>query len=126
MPPSIPMKRCSQVFVIDMAYEITWLDEARISLDAEMEYVYAEFGRHTLEKVYNDMMKRVSQLQNFPRIGIRCEDLDYHGYEMRLLNMKKVSIVYAIVYNTIQILYVWNNQQDPNRLARVLELTSSI
>lgn len=103
-----------------MAYEIIWLDEARTSLDAEMEYVYAEFGRHTLEKVYNDLMERVSQLQIFPRIGIRCEDLDYHGYEMRLLNIKKVTVVYAIVHNTIQILYVWNNQQSPSRLAQVL------
>ena len=65
-------------------------------------------------------MERVSQLQIFPRIGIRCEDLDYHGYEMRLLNIKKVTVVYAIVHNTIQILYVWNNQQSPSRLAQVL------
>lgn len=33
---------------------------------------------------------------------------------------KKVTIVYAIVNNTIEILYVWNNQQDPNRLGMVL------
>ena len=105
-----------------MVYEIVWLDEARTSLDAEMEYVYAEYGQHTLAKVFNDLMERVSQLQIFPRIGIRCEDLDYHGYEMRLLNIKKVTIVYAIVHNHIQILYVWNNQQDPNRLAKVLGL----
>ena len=65
-------------------------------------------------------MERVFQLQTFPRIGIRCEDLDYHGYEMRLLNMKKVTVVYAIVSKTVQILYIWNNQQDPNRLARML------
>ena len=103
-----------------MAYKIIWLDDARLSLDAEMEYVYAEFGQHTLEKVYNDLMVRVSQLQTFPKIGIRCEDLDYHGYEMRMLHVKKVTIVYAIVNNTIEILYVWNNQQDPNRLGKVL------
>ena len=103
-----------------MAYKIIWLDEARLSLDAEMEYVYAEFGHYTLAKVYDDLMRRVSQLQTFPKIGVRCEDLDYHGYEIRLLNMKKVTVVYAIVSKTVQILYIWNNQQDPNRLARML------
>ncbi|MBR4912642.1 MAG: type II toxin-antitoxin system RelE/ParE family toxin [Bacteroidales bacterium] len=103
-----------------MRYKIIWLDEARLSLDAEMEYVYAEFGQQTLVNVYNDLMERVFQLQTFPRIGIRCEDLDYHGYEIRLLNMKKVTVVYAIVSKTVQILYIWNNQQDPNRLARML------
>ena len=103
-----------------MAYKILWLDEARQSLDTEMEYVYAEFGQITLAKVYDDLMRRVSQLQTFPKIGVRCEDLDYHGYEMRMLHVKKITIVYAIINNTIEILYVWNNQQDPNRLGKVL------
>ena len=105
-----------------MVYKIKWLEEARQSLDAEMEYVYAEFGQLTLSKVYNDLMRHVSQLQTFPKIGVRCEDLDYQGYEMRMLHIKKVTIVYAIVNNTIEILYVWNNQQDPNRLGKVLGL----
>ena len=103
-----------------MAYKILWLDEARQSLDTEMEYVYAEFEQITLAKMYDDLMRRVSQLQTFPKIGVRCEDLDYHGYEMRMLHVKKITIVYAIVNNTIEILYVWNNQQDPNRLGKVL------
>lgn len=79
-----------------MVYNIEWLDDARSSLDAEMEYVFAEFGRNTLSKVYNNLMERVSQLQIFPRIGVRCEDLDYRGYEIRMLYVKKVSVVYAI------------------------------
>lgn len=48
--------------------------------------------------------------------------LGLSGYEMRMLHIKKVTIVYAIVNNTIEILYVWNNQQDPNRLGKVLGL----
>jgi hypothetical protein len=47
-----------------MVYKIKWLEEARQSLDAEMEYVYAEFGQLTLSKVYNDLMRRVS-ITNF-------------------------------------------------------------
>lgn len=101
-----------------MTYKIIWLDEARISLDAEMEYVNAKFGQHTLAKVYDDLMDRVSQLQTFPRIGIRCEDLDYRGYEMRMIHVKKVTILYAIVQESVQILYVWNNQQDLNKLEK--------
>lgn len=105
-----------------MVYNIEWLDDARSSLDAEMEYVFAEFGRNTLSKVYNNLMERVSQLQIFPRIGVRCEDLDYRGYEIRMLYVKKVSVVYAITDQTIKILYIWNNQQDPGRLGEVLGL----
>ena len=82
--------------------------------------MYDEFGQITLVKVYDDLMRRVSQSQTFPKIEVRCEDLDYHGYEMRMLHVKKITIVYAIVNNTIEILYVWNNQQDPNRLGKVL------
>ncbi len=105
-----------------MVYNIEWLDEARWSLDAEMEYVFAEFGQETLAKVYDNLMERVSQLQVFPRIGVRREDLDYQGYEMRMLHVKKISVVYAIVETRILILYIWNNQQDPERLAEVLGL----
>jgi plasmid stabilization system protein ParE len=103
-----------------MAYEIIWLDEARKSLDAEMEYVFSNFGLLTLSEVYDDLHERVEQLKLFPRIGVRHEDLDYHGYVMRMLHVKKVSIVYAIIGQTVQILYVWNNLQDPKRLAKVL------
>lgn len=103
-----------------MAYEIIWLDEARKSLDAEMEYVFSNFGLLTLSEVYGDLCERVDQLKLFPRIGVRHEDLDYHGYEMRMLHVKKVSVVYAIIGQTVQILYVWNNLQDPKRLAKVL------
>lgn len=105
-----------------MAYEIIWLDEARKSLDAEMEYVYSNFGLLTLSEVYDDLHERVNQLKLFPRIGVRHEDLDYHGYEMRMLHVKRVSVVYAIIGQTVQILYVWNNRQDPKRIAKVLGL----
>lgn len=86
-----------------MAYEIIWLDEARKSFDAEMEYVYSNFGLLTLSEVYDDLHERVNQLKLFPRIGVRHEDLDYHGYEMRMLHIKRVSVVYAIIGQTVQI-----------------------
>ena len=105
-----------------MVYNIEWLDEARWSLDAEMEYVFAEFGKKTLAAVYDDLMERVSQLAIFPRIGVHREDLDYHGYEIRMLHVKKLSVVYTIIDKTVMILYIWNNLQDPNRLAEVLGL----
>ena len=91
-----------------MLYNIEWLDDARTSLDAEMEY--------------GDLLERVSQLQVFPRIGIRCRNLDYRGYEMRILHVKKISVVYSIVGDTIRILYIWNNRQNPEQLAKVLGL----
>ena len=67
-------------------------------------------------------MERVSQLQIFPRIGVHREDLDYHGYEIRMLHVKVISVVYTIVDDRILILNIWNNQQDPKRLAEVLGL----
>ena len=67
-------------------------------------------------------MERVSQLAIFPCIGVHRDDLDYYGYEIRMLHVKKVSVVYTIVEDRIMILYVWNNQQDPQRLAEVLGL----
>jgi len=50
-----------------MAYEIIWLDEARKSLEAEMEYVFSNFGLLTLSEVYDDLHERVDQLKLFPQ-----------------------------------------------------------
>ena len=83
-----------------MAYEIIWLDKARRSLDAGMEYVYSNFGFLALSEVYDDLHERVNQLKMLLRIGVRHEDLDYHGYEMRMLHINKVSAVYAIIGQT--------------------------
>ena len=104
-----------------MDYEIIWLAEARQSLDAEMEYVFVEFGRGTLEKVYSSLMERVLLLQTFPRIGVRQRLLDYRGHEIRMLHVKKVSVVYAIQDKTVVMLYVWNNRRNPKDLAGILE-----
>lgn len=103
-----------------MDYEIIWLAEARQSLAAEMEYVYNEFGRNTLAKVYVSLMERFAQLQLFPRIGVRHEDLDYKGYEIRMLHVKRVSVVYAIHEKTVEILYIWNDRRNPESIARIL------
>ena len=108
-----------QASASDMAYEIIWLDEARKSFDAEMEYVYSNFGLLTLSEVFDNLHERVNQMKLFPRIGVRHEDLDYHGYEIRMLHVKKVSVVYAIIGQTVQNLYVWNNWRDPKRIAKV-------
>ena len=105
-----------------MVYEIKWIAEARESLNLEMDYVFVEFGRQALDKAYNTLMERVEQLRIFPRLGVRCGDLDYRGYEIRMLHVKKVSVVYTIIENSVQILYVWNNQRDSGRMAEILGL----
>ena len=53
-----------------MVYNIEWLDEARQSLDAEMEYAFAEFRLKTLSKVYDNLMERVTQLEIF--LALAC------------------------------------------------------
>lgn len=103
-----------------MDYEIVWLAEARQALEAELEYVCAEFGYQVLAQVYASLTERIAQLRQFPRIGVRYKDLDYRGYEIRMLHVKKISIVYSIVGTTVWILYVWNNQQNPDRLPLLL------
>ncbi len=36
----------------------------------------------------------------------------------------EVSVVYAIIDQTVRILYIWNNQQDHGRLLEVLKMSS--
>lgn len=46
-----------------MDYEIVWLAEARQALEAEMEYVCAEFGYQVLAQVYASLTERIAQLR---------------------------------------------------------------
>ena len=72
------MRKCSQVSVNGMLYNIEWLDDARTSLDAEMEYVYAEFGLAALRKfsvIVADDASAAFRYENKPfLVGAGCAE----------------------------------------------------
>ena len=56
-----------------MAFEIAWLESARKELDAEIEYVYSEFGEDSARRARTKIKEAVDPLDTFPNSGMRCE-----------------------------------------------------
>lgn len=103
-----------------MALKHQWHDQARIELDETMAYVFREFGERTAETVYVEVEKRVRQLCAFPDSGMRYKDLFYNDKEVRILHMRKSSIIYCHDDVTVFILAFWNNRNDDTNATGML------
>ncbi len=51
-----------------MAFEIAWLESARKELDAEIEYVYSEFGKDSARRARTKIKEAVDPLDTFPEL----------------------------------------------------------
>lgn len=52
-----------------MVFEIGWLEGARRELDAEIEYVYSEFGEDSARRARTKIKEAVDPLDTFPNYG---------------------------------------------------------
>lgn len=95
-----------------MALKHQWHNQARIELDETLSYVFCEFGEKSAEKLFAEVENRVTQLCHFPDSGVRYRDLYYMGKEVRILHMRKSSIIYCHDDKTLSILAFWNNRND--------------
>lgn len=103
-----------------MALRHRWHSRAEIELNETLAYVFREFGERSAEKVYVEVEKRVKQLCIFPDSGLRYKDLYYNGKEVRILHMRKSSIIYCHDTETLFILAFWNNRNDDTAIASSL------
>lgn len=95
-----------------MALRHRWHSRAETELNETLAYVFSEFGERSAEKVYVEVEKRVKQLCIFPDSGLRYKDLYYNGNEVRILHMRKSSIIYCHDDEMLYILAFWNNRND--------------
>ena len=103
-----------------MALRHKWLKEAQTELDETIEYVFREFGERVAERVYAEVKACVYRLTEFPDLGLRYKDLFYHENEVRILHMRKSSIIYCHDNETLFILSFWNNRRDDSKIEELL------
>ena len=104
-----------------MVYKYRWLSEALDDMFNEIDYVAKEFGLKTARQVENRVHERILQLCQFPYSGVRYEeDVLYKGYEVRILHIRQISLIYSFDEEMITLIAVWNNYQNPNSLNEVI------
>ena len=103
-----------------MALRQQWHDQAELELNETLAYVFSEFGGRSAERVYVEVERCVMRLCLFPDSGIRYKDLYYKDKEVRILHMRKSSIIYCHDDETLIVLSFWNNRNDDTYLAEML------
>ena len=95
-----------------MALKIEWLEDADRDLDAEIDYIYREFGYKAAQKAYRKIIDDVNLLATFPLIGSQYEEVTYQGHEIRKLPIHQVTVFYSPQTDKVMILAIWNNSQN--------------
>lgn len=103
-----------------MALQHKWHSKAQAELEETLAYVLCEFGEKSSEKVYVEVAQRVRQLCTFPDSGMHYKDLFYDGKEVRILHMRKSSIIYCHDDMMLFILAFWNNRNDDTNADEML------
>ena len=105
-----------------MAYKYRWLDEALNDMAHEIEYVRNEFGLNAARKLEKKVHEGIVQLCRFPHSGVCYEnDLSFNGNEVRVLHLRQISVIYGFDNETITLIAIWNNYQNPERLDETIK-----
>ena len=107
-------------FAHDMVLRHKWIREAQQEFEDTLDYVLREFGEQTVRKLYSRVSERINILRAFPNAGTRYRDLSYKGNWVRILHMKRSSIIYCYDKETLYILAFWNNRSDDSHVEDIL------
>ena len=108
-------------YALNMVYKYRWLDQALDDMTKEIEFVLREFGVNEARKVEEDVHERELQLCQFPFSGAAYEGLLFHGKEVRAIQMNRISIIYCVQDETVTLVAIWNNYQNPDKLSVIVK-----
>lgn len=101
-----------------MAERLIWSKNARIIRKEILEY----WINRNQSKVYSQKLnhlfdKSAKQILDFPYLGVKIANEIYRGKLIR-----DYYLIYKIKQNTIEILLIWDNRQNPEKLNQLLGL----
>jgi len=92
--------------------EIIWFSRARLEMLEILEYYFKHNGTMTFSKKLNSTLRnRIRLLANQAEIGAHTDILN-----IRSLKEGNFSIFYEIKTESIEILTIWDNRQNPANL----------
>lgn len=100
--------------------QINWSEQSRNDLREILSYVGNSFGQRKAKEVFAEIRHTAELLKEFPLLGksfVKDEELQI---EYRTLPSKLNQLVYCVEGETINIIAVWQNRRDINRLKKIL------
>lgn len=106
--------------------QINWSEQSRDDLREIVSYVGKTFGQQKAKEVFWEIRNNAELLKNFPMLGksfVKDEELQI---EYRTLPSKMNQLIYFVDEKTINIVAVWQNRRDINRLKKMLSKTEKL
>ena len=96
--------------------KVIWTDYAKLSLQDNLDFLEEQWGNNLKEEVIDLIDKRMNQVLENPNLAPTIKGTNYK----RLLIHKHLSLFYILEPETIKVLLVWDNRQNPNKLLQSL------
>ena len=95
---------------------VNWANEARVDLRDILIYLYKTFGSKVTRRALADLKRSIRLLLLFPSLGKLCFEDIILGITYRMLVSEHHKLVYYLEDDTLNIVAVWDNRKDPERL----------
>ena len=100
--------------------QINWSEQSQGDLQEILLYVAGSFGKKKAEEVLDEIRHSAQLLKDFPMLWkFFVEDTELQ-IVYRTLSSKLNQLVYFVDGETVNIVTVWQNRRDINRLKKAL------
>lgn len=99
-------------------HKIVWTPLAIDSLNQIYHFTVETWNENIAEKLLIQLDYKISQLSLNPLLGPKFEDSSFR----RILIHRNVSLFYKVNNDSVRLLLVWDNRQNPQSLTKTLKL----
>ncbi len=98
-----------------MINKVEWVPKAIISFENSLEYLSANFGNKEVDKFIKETSNVINNIKLFPQMHIKLDSIKINKAPIN----KIISLIYREKDNYIEILYFWNNKQNPTKFKNI-------
>ncbi|MEM1319092.1 MAG: type II toxin-antitoxin system RelE/ParE family toxin [Bacteroidota bacterium] len=99
-----------------MSLPVNWSASSKAEYAELLKHLQDHFGLDAAMSYMDKMDERILQISNFPESGRATKKESVR----RVTITPQTSVIYEIYDQTIEILYLWDNRQNPDKLEEVL------
>jgi plasmid stabilization system protein ParE len=94
-------------------YKLFWSDEAINNLESILDYLHSRWTQREIDKFKKQLSKQLDLITNNPKLFPKS---DYNPRLRKAVLSKQTTIFYEISGTTINLVYLFNNRQDIQKI----------
>ncbi len=97
--------------------EVRWTPIAVQSLERTIAFIKKNWTEKELENFRENLESTIERLQLFPQTSTEIKGKRYRRARIDKIN----SLIFKILPETLDILYIWDGRRNPNSLLRIIK-----